>query len=375
MTPLSRRHFLKQFGAAAGLMLLGREALSLGKADRKAFEMLVVGDSHISGQGLSEKNKFYSLVKDWLQKDVFGTARSVNLKVKAHSGSRLELHKDELESMQKLGDDIYKFHHPEANLSQPSINTQIEVARKEYADPKTVDLVMLSGGITDVLVANTVNPFLKETKLRALIHEYCNKGMFDLLETGTDAFPNAVFVVVGYFPIISTKSDMNKISRYLLKAVKFPHPLQFAFTNGVSKQLMKILRKKMALRSRLWVRESNREMRSAIERINAKFDRPRVIFVESPITEETCYGTKNTLLWETDKDNFPNDERYQERKDICAKVFAEIKHHHYGKMSVRMCGLAAIGHPNIEGAKAFAESIKTELAPVYADRRVAKSPF
>jgi hypothetical protein len=48
--------------------------------------MLVVGDSLISAQGLREQNKFYYLVKDWLQADVFGASRRVNLKVKAHVG-------------------------------------------------------------------------------------------------------------------------------------------------------------------------------------------------------------------------------------------------------------------------------------------------
>jgi len=227
MEEYSRRQFLKQLGAAAGLFLLSRSVLSLPNfdfsGDSKTFEMLVVGDSHISGQGLQEKNKFYYLVKEWLQTDIFGESRKVNLKVKAHSGSRIYLHEDELEAMQKAGDDINKFYHQEANLSSPSIQMQIDVARKEYADANAVNLVMLSGGITDVLVANTINPFLKEKKMRALIHKYCNEAMFGLLEQTTGAFPNAQVVVLGYFPIISTKSDVNKISRYLFKPVKFPH--------------------------------------------------------------------------------------------------------------------------------------------------------
>lgn len=372
MEEFSRRHFLKQLGAAAGLFLLSRSVPALAKfdfsSDSKTFEMLVVGDSHISGQGLQEKNKFYSLVKEWIQRDIFGEARTVNLKVKAHSGSRIYLHEDELEAMKKAGDDINKFYHPEANLSSPSIRTQIEVAGKEYKDKGAVELVMLSGGITDVLVANTINPFLREKKMRELIRKYCHEAMFGLLEQATGTFPNALVVVTGYFPIISTSSDVNKITRYLFKPLKFPHPLQWTLTNPLNKQFMKILRKKMANRSRIWVRESNREMRDAIGKINAKFDKPRVIFVESPITEENCFGTKNSLLWETDKDNLPADERYAERKTMCSEVFSELKYQHYGKLSTRMCELAAIGHPNVEGAKAFAEAIKTGLKPVFATK-------
>jgi hypothetical protein len=98
-----------------------------------------------------------------------------------------------------------------------------------------------------------------------------------------------------------------------------------------------------------------------VTRINADLEKSRVLFVESPITQERSFATSKSMLWETDKDNRPSDERYAERKQICPKVFSELKHHHYGKMSVRMCELAAIGHPNLDGAKATAEAIKDKL--------------
>jgi hypothetical protein len=91
MKDFSRRQFLKHIGAAAGWLLTSRGVLSLPvfSDDSQPFEMLVIGDSMISAQGLQEKNKFYHLVKEWLQQEVFGTSRQVNLKVKAHSGSRI----------------------------------------------------------------------------------------------------------------------------------------------------------------------------------------------------------------------------------------------------------------------------------------------
>lgn len=200
--------------------------------------------------------------------------------------------------------------------------------------------------------------------MRELIHKYCNEAMFDLLEHAANSFPNAVIAVIGYYPIISTKSDVNRLSRYLFKVAKFPHPLQWTLTNGVSKQFMKILRKNMAKHSRIWVAESNREMLEAISKVNAAFEKPRVILVESPITEENCYATRNSLLWQTDKDNLPNDERYGDRKIECPKAFDEMKYQHYGKLSIRMCELAAVGHLNIEGAKAYAEAVKNSLKPI-----------
>jgi hypothetical protein len=367
MKQVSRRYFLEQLGAVAATVLLARiQSSAQPFAGDGPFEMLVVGDSHMSGQGLREENKFYFLIKEWLRTNAFGSEREVRLKVKAHSGARIELHADELSKMQAAGDDIFKAHHQEANLSQPSIRSQIDAARREYSDTSAVDLVMLSGGITDVLVANTINPFFPAEKLRLLIRQYCNDGMHSLLKHAAAIFPNAKIVVVGYFPIVSTGSDVNKVSRYLLKAVKFPHPLHVAITNGASKQFMKVLRKKMAERSRLWVTESNRAYTDAVARVNADMEESRVIFVESPISEARCFGTERPMLWDTDKDNLPADERYIERKKMCSEVFSELKHHHYGKMSVRMCELAAIGHPNVEGARATAEAIKEKLRSTFA---------
>lgn len=367
MTTYSRRQFLKQFGAVAGLFLTGKSAFSFPfiTSDNSDFEMLVVGDSFIWGQGLREENKFYYLVKEWIQNEVFANKRKVNLKVKAHSGSQIYLHENDLEEMKKCGEDFEKFHHPEVNISFPSITFQVDTAHKEYEKPEAVKLVMLSGGITDLVVANTVNPFLRESKMRELIHKYSHAAMQNLLEHISNTFPEAYVIVVGYFPIVSTKSRINKITKYLMKIVKFPHPLQFLLTNILSKQFMKIVRKAIANRSRIWVAESNKELRDAVKDANAKCQKTQILFVESPITEENCFATKNSLLWGTDDDNKPEDDLYRLRKTVCPAAFKEIKHKPYGFFSTRICELAAIAHPNKAGAIAYAEAIKNRLKPFF----------
>jgi len=137
------------------------------------------------------KKKSYYLVKQWLEQEVFGASRKVNLKVKAHSGARIYLHDDELNNLLEAGDDINKFYNREINLSFPSIEAQIDAARKEYESAESVNLILLSGGITDFRVANLINPFFKEEKLRASVHKYCNEAMQRLLEQATETFPNA----------------------------------------------------------------------------------------------------------------------------------------------------------------------------------------
>lgn len=366
MTIYSRRRFLRQLSASAGLLLLSRNSFpfnfSLNETD--VFEMLVVGDSFIWGQGLRERDKFYFLVKEWLENEVFGRKRKVNLKVKAHSGAQIYIHEKQLVEMQKCGEDVEKFHYAEADLSFPSTTFQIETAYKEYENPETVKLVMISGGITDLVVGNAVNPFLRESKMQKMIHKYLHAAMTNLLDRTSEIFPNAFIVVLGYFPIVSTKSDVKMLTKYLMKIVKFPHFLQFVLTNDFSKKFMKIVRKATAERSRIWVSESNKELRDAVKAINEKCGFKRVIFVESPITEETCFATKNPMLWGMDKDNKPEDFIYRERKNECPKVFKNIKFKPFGIFSKRLCELASVAHPNVAGSIAYAEAIKTQLSKI-----------
>ena len=372
MNNVSRRQFLSLLGTAAASIAVTRLVPGASAfSETRPFEILAAGDSLMSAQGLRPENKFSWLVKEWIEKEVFAGRRPVNYKSKAHSGARTRLHEDEVAKMRKLGDDDQRFHHPEINISFPCIGTQLETARREYHDPAAVDLILLSGGITDVLVANVINPFIKKGELLELIEQYCNAGMTSLLRKATAIFPNAKVAVVGYFPVISTKSDVDKISRYLFKAVKFPQPLQFGIANPFSKQFMKVLRKKMARRSELWVAESNRAYRQAIDSVNNDLESDRIFFVQTPITAETCFATKRTMLWDTNEDNLPSDEMYATRKVECAKALTEIKYHAYGKLALRMCELAAIGHPNIEGSIAYADAIKKVVEPVLRTRTAA----
>ena len=336
--------------------------------ERSSFDMLIVGDSHISGQGLREKDKFYSLVKDWLEDEVFLNTRSVNLKVKAHAGSRIFMHPEELAAMQKTGDDINKFHYAEANISTPTISAQIDLARAEYADPSSVDLVMLSGCITDVLVADIVNPFYPKSKLRKRIKRFCGESMRDLIAHTAASFPNAAIVIVGYFPIVSDKSDMKVMLRYFLNIISFPPKLHFFFTNPGSQLLFKGLQKRIAKRSKLWVDESN----SAISMAVADFNRERpgrtVLFIEAPFSEDLSYGMENSYLWEIGKDHRPNDDTYADRKVGCAKTFSEMKYQHYGRLSRKMCELSSVAHPNVQGSQAYADAIKYSLGHVFFNR-------
>src|SRR6201990_156157 len=153
----SRRDFLTFLGSAAGgFALIPHTAFS---QMARPFNMLVVGDSMISGQGLGESERSYYLVKQWLETEALKVARPVSLKVKAHSGASINLRPAEAEALKKAGITEDRTFPGEVNISFPSIRAQLDAAHAEYQDPRDVDLIILSGGITDIRLSVILDPF------------------------------------------------------------------------------------------------------------------------------------------------------------------------------------------------------------------------
>ena len=366
MAIYSRRNFLKQIGAAAALILSDRTAFSLPKIieDDKDFEMLIVGDSLIAGQGLKEKDKFYTLTKNWLQNEFFGEKRKVNLKNKSHSGARLFLQENEIKAMKDADKSLEKSYHQEVNFSFPSIKTQIDIAKKEYASigksPEDINLVMLTGGITNLNVSYIINPFNKNKILREKIDQYCNQAMFEFLQHATKTFPNALFTVIGYFPMVSKQSSTRKIYNAVLELYKFPLAVKPLMNNILTRQFFRILHKKINKRSRIWAKDSDKALQTAVRRINQQYGTQKAIFIKSPVTEATAFGTKNTLLWGMAKKGRSEDDLYDARKRECKKAMTSLKDVKL-KFNRRFCELSGIGHPNIEGSKAYRNAISKSL--------------
>jgi len=351
-------------GAFAGIAIAGRSAFSSNTvSDAAPFEFLVVGDSLIWGQGLREEQKFYHLTGEWLQREVFKNTREVRLKIKAHSGASINLRQYETDALLDAEIGADKFFHPEINLSFPSIRAQIDAARGEYENSQTVDLIMLTGGITDIRLSTILNPLKSNDELKSDIVKHCNEKMFELLEHAAREFPNALIAVGGYYPFISKYTPSSMIFDSLLELQDVPEPLKSLINNPLNRRLLRRYRKKMVERSMIWAENSTLEFKKAIERLNTKFDKPRAVFIESPITEETCIGTKNPLLFEIKKGKTA-DARAAERKSVCKETLDELRKATNLKLRTRTCELATVGHPNAEGAKAIAEAIKEKLTSI-----------
>lgn len=385
MADISRRQFIAALGAASAAGLLCRDVPAsirdLVPGRSGDFHLLVVGDSLISGQGLKEEDRFYSLTRDWLQEEMIGNGGSVLLKNKSHSGSNVYLNERDRQALEAAERPLDEFFPSEVNFTFPSISKQVEVAVREYSeagiDPDSVGLVMVSGGLTNITVRGIIDPFDDSDNLRRDIVKYCNGYMGRFLGEAGEAFPNAVIAVIGYFPMVSPKSSTGMIYNAVLELYDFPGPVKPVMNNILTKQFFKLLHKQMTKRSRIWAEGSDRELRSAVASHNERVGREQALFVRSPIDESNCFGTKNSLLWKMGKKGRSEDDLYDLRKRVCSEAIDSVKDVEldFGK---RFCELAGLGHPNPEGSRAYAKSIKEVLRPVLlADRRrdVSSSGF
>src|ERR1051325_590250 len=98
--------------------------------EKRPFNMLVLGDSILWGQGLKAEHKSWYQVKNWLEQK---TGRSVGVRVEAHSGAVIDLDPSY---------DPLSARNPEVNVALPTLNQQLDNAAKFYADPSQVDLVL-----------------------------------------------------------------------------------------------------------------------------------------------------------------------------------------------------------------------------------------
>jgi hypothetical protein len=363
MRSISRRDFLR----GLALVAVG-SALPRGVAGaERPFEFLVAGDSFTWGQGLLEKEKFYSLTADWLRNEAFRNGRDVRLKVKAHSGATLKLHAAEAEKFAKAGlDEMYPLP-PEVNVGFPSIAKQIDVAADEYRRDGVsgADLVMVTGGVTDISTSKVFDPNGNDDELRRDIQKYCRDDMYDVIASAAKLNPNALIVVVGYFPAITSYSTGSKILNAWLEALAFPRPLKFVANNPVARRIFfNKLRKRAIERSRIWLTESSTSHLAAVEKLNAQYG-PRAVFVPTPLTDEEAAEAPKTKLFRMGKGGVAKDPLARERIKNCREGLPELKRRTGIDYPVRLCEIAGIGHPDAAGARAYADAITRSITPFY----------
>ncbi|MEK6280829.1 MAG: glycerophosphodiester phosphodiesterase [Acidobacteriota bacterium] len=398
----SRRTFLKQSATltatvtASGLFLNSVIGKALFKAvSARPLEMLVLGDSAMWGQGLKQEQKFYTLTQRWLEGALKG--RPVNTpKVKAHSGATI---------LPKNGNG--QACNREVNVSIPTIHAQLDEAVREYqaatTDLRSIDVVLVDGGINDMGVFNLLQPFISKKKIVKAADDYCYVAMKDLLHKVGTTFCNARVVVTGYFPLISRQTAPDLFLKLILLAFgekKFISWFGFAAFNLIrrglllDKQDLGPILAHAAEISNVWYTESTLALQRAVGDINRDLNagpqsggcdqsiaatvtphdplNRRVVFAYPNFKCENAYGAPQTFLWKLvdAQTNFSlfdspidrlasNDFFFNERAEWCKCEAA-------GKrgLQLKICQRAGTGHPNVLGAQEYTRAITTELATI-----------
>jgi hypothetical protein len=337
----------------------------------RPLNLVVLGDSVSWGQGLRDEHKAWYLVKTWLQQT---SRRDVYERIEAHSGATIgvvnELHGDAPPSLDG-----------ELSRAAPTINDQIDSAVRAYASPAQVDLVLVDGCINDLDSRRLLNAANTSQQIRELAVAKCGDPVQALLSRIVSVFPNAHVIVTGYYPIVSEKTANDLFMRALAKRFYSPDP-------GAPRMNDKVLRARLISISSEWYQTSTQMLRTAAANVNAqltgKGSLQRVLFADAAFRPEHAFAAKHSRLWGFDASALrkflialslghvslrPNDERRNQRSDLCERQFKQSPNETHDQEQTRKdrlmrCQLAAVGHPNRKGAAMYADAIGDQLKTI-----------
>jgi hypothetical protein len=329
------------------------------EVNARPFNIVALGDSVMWGQGLQQSNKFTWKVKQWVEGQLNKTAA---LDVKAHSGAITYPNPGQSQYDSKSFDG-------EVPADWPTITRQIAI--NPQAPATDVDLVLLDGCINNVgVITILVDP--DDGALRSNTQAYCGAGMTNILRETAARFPNAKIVVTGYFPIISGQSNLAFLVPLLshLGLILPPDPL------GIGLAATGIFAARASARSDLFWRESTSSLQLAVNTVNAELaGRPNpspIRFAPLNVDGSHSYAAPNSRLWLIPTPPAVQDEVYGARKSKCDYMqsggYGEPKPTDYVR-----CIEASLGHPNVAGAQAYTDAIKSAAAQFLPEWRARHS--
>ena len=316
------------------------------------FHMIVIGDSIAWGAGLMNDKKYFYLTAEWLQDKL---KRPVDITVYAHTGATIE---------PQLG----TCRDADCGSAYPSLLEQADSINND------VDLILVSGGINDVGVETIINSDTPGEKIQQKT-EHIEYSMKDLLKKILLKSPNAKIIVTGYYPIFSKDTD----NLYYDKIYPIVHD-NFLSDKPIDKDNYKAI---LIENSKKFHDISDASIKSAIfgSQIKDNLGVDRIVFSQVNFPSGNCFGTLKwwgdvSWLWSFDlnwlkdvndklKKNptqsidytqaKTNDQRYQYRIEHCSNADPkDIKRIVWDK-------IAAIAHPNENGAKQYRDAIKNSI--------------
>lgn len=293
--------------------------------------LVTIGDSVHWGQGLTTKHKLHTIVEARLRQ----ADQSLIGHHMAHSGAVIGA--GAAVTRQRVDGEV--------PVGSPTI---IEQAAAFPGDPAEVGVVLVNGGINDVDIRNILDPFLASQRLSDLIREHCFDSMRILLGGVVRAFPAAAtrVIVTGYYPILSYHSRPIGIPLLLHSEGVFapPEVTNLAGQNPIVEHCLQF-----------W-RESTACLQGAVDEVNAAHPPSRIAFVDAGFTERNAAFADEALLFGLKLGLLPQDEVVDHRRGACNAVIPPADF-----LAREQCYRASAGHPNVAGARQYADAIIAAL--------------
>jgi hypothetical protein len=304
------------------------------------FHMAVLGDSVAWGNGLDDRHKYSTLVMRTIEREL---GLKVIRQVKAHSGARI---------VPAEGDGVCTVN---CSGEVPRVATSITAQAELIEQPELIDFILMDGCINDVGITDIFFNPSNEESLADQTNRFCHDEMLVLLGHVRDIAPRATIVVTGYFPVVSPQSDIGGLQ-------------QWASARGQeSEEEVEAYKARLVGNSSVFHSVSRYGLGLAVDVVAeaAEPDDPPIALVIPPFEDEHATFTPNRRLWSLTAENeladalglglslFPEDESLPHRLEACD-----------GQGDVNrllFCLYSSVAHPNVEGARVFADAIIARL--------------
>lgn len=352
---LIRGRFTRLTLGAATLALFAA-AEETARADvTRPLNVVTFGDSIMWGQGLSEAHKFRNIVAAHIRTL---TTRQVTLTNFARSGARIATgpttssgtsatlpRNDGVQPLPFFDSSVAG----EIPWSLPSVTAQSATAAV-YVNKDNVDLILMNGGGNDVGLSPapgatsilSTDPTLGVTWATNWTQTHAVDRMTTLLTNTLTMYPNAIVVVVGYYPPVSSDSDTGLLGSWKGAG---------AFVGNI---LSAIAAKTVWTdRSTAFYDTMNAGYAAAVAAANrTPSNNNRAVFAKLDWDPSWSYGASNTLLW-----------KIAEADDVKPARIPVCNADALGFVDNAVCETASVGHPNVAGAAYFANVIEAALEP------------
>ena len=297
-----------------------------------AFHMVVIGDSIAWGNGLSDQDKYYCLVANWLQKEL---NKSIDVAVYAHSGATIS---------GETGISI----DPNLNSVYPTLMDQAN----NIQNKDEVDLILISGGINDVGVMNILNAYIPPDDIDQRAQSI-KDPLVNLLSYLLGECKNAKIMVTNYYPIVSDDSDVTLIASVYGLGI-------FIINNALNGNVLDAftIKERLTENSFMFHGSTTTAITNAVlETDNAA---NRVVLANVNFGSINSYAASETWLWKLIAPQASMESPMELSLDILRTDDDQFDYRS-SLASDPIDKINAIGHPNVEGAKEYARAIESAL--------------